>query len=88
MVIEYIQNIIHYFVGQQILSYFWLSDTTHDYIKGPEFLKYVNPALTTLQSNGGTGDSSDVIEQVIDKLGITEAESEETTSKWTDLNKQ
>jgi len=49
-------------------------------MKGPEFLKYINPVLTTLQSNGGAGDSSDVIEQVIDKLGITEAELEETTS--------
>ena len=49
-------------------------------MKGPEFLKYVNPVLTALQANGGAGDSSDIIEQVIDKLGITEAELEETTS--------
>jgi restriction system protein len=49
-------------------------------MKGPEFLKYINPVLTTLQSNGGAGDSSDVIEQVIDKLGFTEVELEETTS--------
>lgn len=49
-------------------------------MKGPEFLKYINPVLTILQSNGGAGDSSDVIEQVIDKLQITEAEMEETTS--------
>lgn len=49
-------------------------------MKGPEFLKYINPVLTTLQSNGGAGNSSDVIEQVIDKLGITETELEETTS--------
>ena len=49
-------------------------------MKGPEFLKYVNPVLTTLQENGGAGDSSDVIEQVIEKLGITEAELEETTA--------
>lgn len=49
-------------------------------MKGPEFLKYVNPVLTTLQENGGAGDSSDVIEQVIDKLRITEAELEETTA--------
>ncbi len=49
-------------------------------MKGPEFLRYVNPVLTTLQENGGAGDSSDVIEQVIDKLGITEAELEETTA--------
>lgn len=49
-------------------------------MKGPEFLKYINPVLTTLQANGGAGDSSDVIEQVIDKLGITETELEETTA--------
>lgn len=49
-------------------------------MKGPEFLKYVNPVLTALQENGGAGDSSDIIEQVINKLGITEAELEETTS--------
>lgn len=49
-------------------------------MKGPEFLKYINPVLTTLQANGGAGDSSDVIEQVIEKLGITDAELEETTS--------
>jgi len=49
-------------------------------MKGPEFLKYVIPVLTSLQSNGGAGSSSDIIEQVIDKLGITEAELEETTS--------
>lgn len=49
-------------------------------MKGPEFLKYINPVLTALQLNGGAGDSSDIIEQVIDKLGITENELEETTS--------
>lgn len=49
-------------------------------MKGPEFLKYVNPVLTALQANGGAGNSSDIIEQVIDKLGITETELEETTS--------
>lgn len=49
-------------------------------MKGPEFLKYVNPVLTALQLNGGAGDSSDIIEQVIDKLEITESDLEETTS--------
>lgn len=49
-------------------------------MKGPEFLKYINPVLTSLQANGGAGNSSYIIEQVIDKLGITEAELEETTS--------
>ena len=49
-------------------------------MKGPEFLKYINPVLTTLQANGGAGEVSDVIEQVIDKLGITESQLEEPTS--------
>lgn len=49
-------------------------------MKGPEFLKYVNPVLTILQKNGGAGNSTDVIEQVIEKLGITEQELEESTS--------
>lgn len=49
-------------------------------MKGPEFLKYVKPVLSTLQENGGAGDSSDVIEQVINKLAISEKELEETTA--------
>lgn len=49
-------------------------------MKGPEFLKYVTPVLTALQLNGGAGNSSYIIEQVIDKLGITENELEETTA--------
>ena len=49
-------------------------------MKGPEFIKYVNPVLTILQENGGAGNSTDVIEQVIEKLGITEQELEEATS--------
>ena len=49
-------------------------------MKGPEFLKYINPVLTTLQANGGAGNSSNVIEQIIEQLGITDEELEETTS--------
>jgi restriction system protein len=49
-------------------------------MKGPEFLKYINPVLTTLQANGGAGNSSNIIEQVIEDLGITEEELEEATS--------
>lgn len=49
-------------------------------MKGPEFLKYIKPVLTTLQENGGAGNSSSVVEQVIERLGITEEELEETTS--------
>ncbi|MEO7209997.1 MAG: restriction endonuclease [Chitinophagaceae bacterium] len=49
-------------------------------MKGPEFLKFINPVLTTLQLNGGAGNSSEVIEQIIDKLGISDSELEEKTS--------
>lgn len=49
-------------------------------MKGPEFLKYINPVLTTLQANGGAGNSSNVIEQIIENLGITEEELEYATS--------
>ena len=49
-------------------------------MKGPEFLKYIKPLLTTLQANGGAGNSTNVIEQIIEKLGITEEELEQATS--------
>ena len=49
-------------------------------MKGPEFLKYINPVLTTLQANGGAGNLSNVIEQVIESLGISDDELEESTS--------
>jgi len=49
-------------------------------MKGPEFLKYVNPVLKTLQANGGAGNSSNVIEQIIEQLGITDEELEEVLS--------
>ena len=39
-------------------------------MKGPEFLKYVNPVLKTLQGNGGAGNSSNVIDQVVELLEI------------------
>jgi restriction system protein len=49
-------------------------------MKGPEFLKYITPVLTTLQANGGAGNSTNVIEQIIDNLGITNEELEQVTS--------
>jgi restriction system protein len=49
-------------------------------MKGPEFLKYIKHVLATLQANGGAGNSTNVIEQVIEKLGITEDELEQVTS--------
>jgi len=49
-------------------------------MKGPEFLKFINPVLLTLQANGGAGNSSSVIDQVVERLNITEQELEKTTS--------
>lgn len=49
-------------------------------MKGPKFLKYVIPILTVLKANGGAGNSSNVIDQVIEDLGITEEEMADTTS--------
>jgi restriction system protein len=49
-------------------------------MKGPEFLKYIKPVLLALQENGGAGNSTNVIEHVIEILGITDKELEETTS--------
>ncbi len=43
-------------------------------MKGSEFSKYIIPVLETLQANGGAGNSSNVIEQVIESLGISDAE--------------
>ncbi len=57
-----------------------LRDKKNDIMKGPEFLKYINPVLTTLQANGGAGNSSNVIEQVVESLGISDDELEESTS--------
>lgn len=49
-------------------------------MKGPQFLQYVIPILNILQSNGGAGNSSNVIDQVVEDLGITEEDLAETTS--------
>jgi len=49
-------------------------------MKGPQFLKYVIPILNILQANGRAGNSSSVIDQVVEDLGITEDELAETTS--------
>ncbi|MFC2101109.1 restriction endonuclease [Bacteroidota bacterium] len=49
-------------------------------MKGPQFLQYVIPILNILQANGGAGNSSSVIDQVVEDLGITEEDLAETTS--------
>jgi restriction system protein len=49
-------------------------------MKGPQFLQYVIPILNILQANGGAGNSSSVIDQVVEDLGISEDDLAETTS--------
>lgn len=49
-------------------------------MKGPEFLKYIKPILLALQSNGGAGNSSSIIDKVVENLGIKEDELEQVTS--------
>jgi restriction system protein len=49
-------------------------------MKGPKFLIYIKPVLEALQLNGGAGNSSSIIDQVTESLGITEEDLEETTS--------
>lgn len=49
-------------------------------MKGPQFLQYVIPILNILQANGGAGNSTSVIDQVVEDLGITEEDLAETTS--------
>ncbi|MBS1651630.1 MAG: restriction endonuclease [Bacteroidetes bacterium] len=47
-------------------------------MKGPQFLIYINPILNTLKDMGGAGVTSEVIDSIIDKLKISDAEVEET----------
>ncbi len=49
-------------------------------MKGPQFLVYVKPVLSALQANGGAGNSTSIIEQVVEYLGISDEELQETTS--------
>ncbi|MDD2863575.1 MAG: winged helix-turn-helix domain-containing protein [Methylococcales bacterium] len=48
--------------------------------KGAQFLGYVIPIMKVLQQNGGSGDSSNVIQQVIRDLEIVEEDLLETTA--------
>ena len=43
-------------------------------------MKYVSPVLKALQLNGGAGNSSDIIDDVVESLGITEQQLSVTTS--------
>jgi len=41
-------------------------------MKGPQFLTYVIPILNILKENGGSGNASDIIDKVIEKMKIPE----------------
>lgn len=43
-------------------------------------MEYVNPVLRALQANGGAGNSSNIVDQVIENLSISEEEVEAVTS--------
>ncbi len=47
--------------------------------KGPEFIKFVKPIVETLKELGGSGNSGEVIDLIIDKMGISEEELEVET---------
>lgn len=49
-------------------------------MKKTDFVQFIKPVLSVLQNNGGAADSTGVIEQVIEQLGISDVELEETTS--------
>lgn len=46
--------------------------------KGPKFLRFCVPVLEALQEMGGSGNSSEVTDRVIEKMGISEKEQAET----------
>jgi restriction system protein len=49
-------------------------------MKGPHFLVYIQPLIEVLKNNGGSGVTSDIIDQVIEYMGIPDHEVEETIS--------
>jgi restriction system protein len=48
--------------------------------KGPTFLRFVAPIVETLRELGNSGTASEVADRVLDRLGVSEREQEETTS--------
>lgn len=46
-------------------------------MKNPQFLKYAIPLINTLKNNGGIGKTADVIDLVIENLGINDKELED-----------
>ncbi len=47
-------------------------------MKGPHFLVYVQPLIDVLKDNGGSGSTSEIIDQVIETMKIPDEEVEET----------
>lgn len=43
-------------------------------MKGPKFLRYVNPLVEALKNSGGSGTTADVIDKVIEDLNIPDEE--------------
>lgn len=48
--------------------------------KGPKFLRYVRPVVETLREMGSSGSTDEIIDRVIERMGVSEAEQAETTS--------
>jgi restriction system protein len=46
--------------------------------KGPQFIRFFKPILEVLKDSGGSGTVSEVIDRVIEKMGIPESEQEVT----------
>lgn len=42
--------------------------------KGPQFLAYITPIIEVLKENGGSGNASEIIDKIIEKLKIPENE--------------
>ena len=46
--------------------------------KGPQFIRFFKPIIEVLQETGGSGTAAEVIDRVIEKMRIPEAEQEVT----------
>ena len=50
-------------------------------INGPQFLKFFNPLVEVLKDLGGSGNSSEVTDLVVERMNITEDELEQTLKR-------
>lgn len=46
--------------------------------KGPQFLEYMSPMIEVLKANGGSGNTSEIVDKIIEFLNIPEAVVSET----------